>query len=345
MVTEPRNARASMTETAIAKEPGSVPTEISVVIPVFREEGSIRPLLSRLEPTLEKLGTYEIIFCYDPSPDRTREVILEEILRNPNIRLLTFSRRFGQPSAVIAGLDHSVGRTCAVIDADLQDPPELIADLHAKLAEGYDVVLARRPKRLGETRIRKVVSYWGYRVLNALADVEIPPDTGEFRIMNRRVVDELIQLKERHGFLRGLSAFVGFRQGFVDFERAARAVGQTNYSRYLPSMRHSLDGVIGFSTGLLTATLFAGVVIAGFSFLIGAFVTVMKLFFDEHYPLGVPTLIVLAAFLGGVQLIAIGILGQYIGRIYDEVRQRPRYIVDRYFNPPDSTHTELDRKS
>jgi dolichol-phosphate mannosyltransferase len=307
---------------------------ISVVVPVYREERTIRLFLQRIEPVLEKLGSYEIIFCYDPSRDRTKEVILEEIIRNPRIRMLVFSRRFGQPSAMMAGMHHCIGKTCAMIDVDLQDPPELIADLFDKLHEGYDVVLAKRRRRSeDEPLVRKLMSFVGYRVINALADVDIPRDTGEFRIMTRRVVDEVCRLKESHGFLRGLVAFVGFKQAVVEFDRTPRAAGTTNYPQYLGSIKIGLNGVIGFSNVLLTATLMAGLAIAGVAVLIGLYVVIAVLM-GEHYPLGLPTVTLLIVFLGGMQLVAIGILGEYTGRIYDEVRQRPQYIVDEYVNAP-----------
>ena len=309
--------------------------DISVVVPIYREEKTVRLFLSRIEPVLGKIGNYEIIFCYDPSPDRTKEIILEAIIRNPRIRLLSFSRRFGQPSAIMAGIHHCIGRTCVVIDVDLQDPPELIGVLYRKLQEGYDVVLAKRRRRgEGEPLIRRLMSFVGYRVINLLADIDIPRDTGEFRIMNRRVIDELCRLKERHGFLRGLVAFVGFNQGVVEFDRTPRAGGTSNYHQYIGSIKIGLNGVIGFSNVLLTTTLMAGIAIAGVAVLIGIYVVVMKLLFQEDYPLGFPTLTLLVIFLGGMQLVAIGILGEYIGRVYDEVKQRPPYIVDSFVNAP-----------
>jgi dolichol-phosphate mannosyltransferase len=328
-------AQDSRAAAAVSPAAASNPPDISVVVPVYREEKTIRLFLSRITPVLEKIGTYEIIFCYDPSPDRTKEVILEEIIRNRSIRLLAFSRRFGQPNAIMAGLHHCIGKTCVVIDVDLQDPPELIVDMHHKLQEGYDVVAAKRRRRQeNEPLIRKMMSFVGYRVINALADIEIPRDTGEFRIMNRRVVDQLCQLKEGHGFLRGLVAFVGFNQGFVEFDRTPRAAGASNYHQYLGSIRIGLNGVIGFSNVLLTSTLMAGILVAASAVLIGGYVAVMKLFFAEDYPLGFPTLTLLIVFLGGMQLVAVGILGEYIGRIYDEVKGRPQYIVDDYINSP-----------
>jgi polyisoprenyl-phosphate glycosyltransferase len=319
----------------VAVAPQSEAPDISVIVPIYREERTVRLFLQRIEPVLERIGSYEIIFCYDPSPDRTKEIILEEIIRNPRIRMLVFSRRFGQPSAVMAGLHHCVGKTCVVIDVDLQDPPELISELYAKLQQDNDVVLAKRRRRSeGEPLIRRLMSFVGYRVINALADIDIPQDTGEFRIMNRRVIDELCRLKEGHGFLRGLVAFVGFKQSVVEFDRTPRVAGTSNYHQYIGSIKIGLNGVIGFSNVLLTATLMAGLAIAGVAVAIGAYVALAAVFFSEGYPLGLPTVTLLIVFLGGMQLVAIGILGEYTGRVYDEVKQRPPYIVDRFVNPP-----------
>jgi polyisoprenyl-phosphate glycosyltransferase len=315
--------------------PGFGNPDISVIVPVYREEKTVRLFLSRVERVLAQIGTYEILFCYDPSPDRTKEIILEEIIRNPAIRLLTFSRRFGQPNAIMAGLHYCTGKAAVVIDVDLQDPPELILDLHHKLQEGYDVVLARRRRRPeSEPLIRKMIAFVGYRVINALADIEIPRDTGDFQIMNRRVIDELCQLKEGHGFLRGLVGFVGFKKCCVEFDRMPRAAGVSNYSQLIGSIRIGLDGVIGFSRVLLTSTLIGGLAVTGIALLIGTYVAVMKVFFGVGYPLGLPTQTLLIVFLGGMQLIAIGVLGEYVGRIYDEVRERPQYIVDQFINSP-----------
>lgn len=307
--------------------------KISVVVPVYREELSIRPFLARLEPVLEQIGPYEILFCADPSPDRTEQVIEQEISRNPRIGLLVFSRRFGQPSAVMAGLHKCSGETCVVIDVDLQDPPELIFDLFQKLREGHDVVYAKRRSRQGETLVKLAVSWLGYKVINAVTDVQIPRNTGDFRILSRRVVEHLRTLKEGHGFLRGLVAYVGFRQSFVEYDRDVRAHGSGNYNRYLGSLKIGLNGLVGFSNFLLTATLVAGLAIAGFAFLLAVIIAITRIA-GVDYPIGVPTIIVLVLFLGGVQLISIGILGEYIGRIYDEVKLRPMFIVDRAVNVP-----------
>ena len=310
-------------------------TNISAIVPVYREAQNIRPFLARLVPVLEKLGSYEIIFCYDPSPDDTRSVISAEIARNPNIRLLVASRRFGQASAVLAGLHHCIGQAAVVLDADLQDPPELVADLYAKLGEGYDVVMAKRRRRhKDDPLIHKILAYVGYRVIHGLASVDIPMDTGEFRIMSRRMIDHLSSLSESHGYLRGMVAFIGFKQTFIEFDRQPRAAGKTNYSPYFGSITNGLHGVVGFSTKLLTITLLAGLLIAGLGALVGLYVVVQALTLHVSYPLGIPTLVVLVVFLGGVQLTAIGIIGEYVGRIYTEVMHRPLYIVDEFLNAP-----------
>ena len=201
-------------------------SKISIVVPVYREETNIHPFLRRAELVLEKLNyPYEILFCLDPSPDNTEQIILEEIKRNENIRLIKFSRRFGQPAATMAGIHICKGDVCIVIDVDLQDPPELIEEMILKWQEGYKVVYARRRSRKGETFIKKWISHFGYRVINNISDISIPSDTGDFRLMDRRVVDEIKRLNESHGYLRGMVAFVGFKQTFVEYDRDEELLG------------------------------------------------------------------------------------------------------------------------
>lgn len=313
-------------------EAGTKPPAISVIIPVYKEEKNITPFLLRLVPVLERIGRYEVLFCLDPSPDRTEEVIREHIAANGNIGLMVFSRRYGQPAATMAGILNCTGDTCVVIDVDLQDPPELITDLYAKLREGNDVVYAQRRSREGETWVKKTVSSLGYKLINAVADCPIPPNTGDFRIMTRRVVEELRLLSESHGFLRGLVALVGFRQAAVLYDRDPRHAGTGNYNRHLGSLKIGLNGVIGFSTMPLSFLLWLGLAIAGFSLVLIVAMGIAKLVFLADYPLGIPTITVLVLFLGGIQLVGIGILGEYLGRVYEEVRRRPRYIVDRVYN-------------
>jgi polyisoprenyl-phosphate glycosyltransferase len=301
---------------------------LSVVVPVFKEEGNVVEFIRRIVPLLASLTpAFEIIFALDPSPDRTAERILAAREKDDRIKLITFSRRFGQPMATLAGLQYSRGDAVVVMDVDLQDPPELVTEMFQKWREGYDVIYAQRRTREGETRIKRVVSAVGYKIINRIADVEIPPNTGDFRLMSRRVVDEINRLKECHGFLRGMVALVGFRQTAILFDRPPRFSGQGNYNRFLGSLRIGFNGLFCFSNYALTLSTQAGFVIALCSFLLGLAYAVLKIF-GFPFPLGNPTIVILVLFLGGVQLISIGILGEYMGRIYEEVKQRPRFIVD-----------------
>lgn len=305
---------------------------ISVIVPVYKEEQNIRPFVERTVPVLERLGSYEILFCLDPSPDRTEEKIEEEIARNPRVGLMVFSRRFGQPAATMAGLLNCRGQWCVAVDVDLQDPPELIETFLRKAEEGYDVVTARRASREGETLVKRLVSSVGYKFINKIAEVPIPPNTGDFRIMSRRVIEELRGLSESHGFLRGLVSLVGFRQTEVLYERDARFAGAGNYNRYLGSLKIGFNGIIGFSAFPLQIMMWSGFAIALLSAMAIPVVVALKLYWGDEYPVGLPTVTVVVLFLGGVQLASIGLLGEYVGRTYDEVRRRPMYIVDRAIN-------------
>jgi dolichol-phosphate mannosyltransferase len=281
---------------------------------------------------LERLGDYEIIFALDPSPDATERVICEECASNPRIGLLVFSRRFGQPAATMAGILNCHGQWCAVIDVDLQDPPELIETMWRKAQEGFDVVTARRATREGETLIKRIITRVGYRFVNGIAEVPIPRNTGDFRVMSRRVVEELRGLSETHGFLRGLVGLVGFPQTEVLYKRDARHAGSGNYNRYLGSLKIGFNGIFGFSTFPLKIMMWTGFAIALLSSLAILVVVGLKAWHGDDYPMGIPTITVLVLFIGGVQLAGIGVLGEYIGRVYDEVRRRPMYIVDRAVN-------------
>ena len=302
---------------------------LSLVVPVYREEKNIPEFIRRIGPILGAItADYEIIFAMDPSPDRTEDVVLEERAKDGRIKLLKFSRRFGQPMASLAGMEYSRGDAVIVMDVDMQDPPELVGQMVAKWREGYDVVLPQRTRRTGEPFIKRLVAETGYKVINKIADVRIPPNTGDFRLMARRVVNEVVHLKESHGFLRGMVAVVGFKQYLLPFERPARFSGETNYNRFFGSLRIGFNGIFCFSTYALTLSTQLGFLIAGASFLIALAYGVMKIC-GFPFPVGNPTLVILVLFMGGIQLISVGILGEYIGRIYEEVRSRPRFIVDR----------------
>jgi glycosyltransferase involved in cell wall biosynthesis len=302
---------------------------ISIVVPVYKEEKNIPEFLSRVVTILEGITSeFEIVFSMDPSPDGTEEIILEHRSRDQRIKLLKFSRRFGQPMATLAGLQYSAGEAVIVMDVDLQDPPELINEMMAKWRQGYDVVYAQRRNRKGETLLKRMVSAAGYRLIDKIADINIPPNTGDYRLMSRRVVQEINRLKESHGFLRGLVAVVGFRQTSVLFDRPARFEGKGNYNRFLGSLRIGFNGVFCFSNYALTLSTIFGFIAAGFSFLLMATYLFYKLM-GWQILWGNPSLVILISFLGGIQLISVGILGEYIGRIYEEVRGRPKFIVDR----------------
>ena len=301
---------------------------LSIVVPVFKEAENVPEFLRRMGPILERLTPdFEIVFSLDPSPDRTEAVILEHRQSDPRVKLLTFSRRIGQPMATLAGLQYSKGDAVVVMDVDLQDPPELIVEMVAKWRDGFDVVLAQRRTRHDEPWIRRVVARPAYWVIRRIAEVDIPENTGDFRLMSRRVVNEINRLKECHGYLRGLVSLVGFKQTTVQFDRPGRFAGQTNYP-IMGSIKIGLNGLLCFSTAALKLSSIFGFITAGCSFLLGATYLVLRVVGYEIV-WGNPTLVILIAFLAGVQLISVGILGEYIARVYDEVRERPKFIVDR----------------
>jgi glycosyltransferase involved in cell wall biosynthesis len=303
--------------------------DISIVVPVFKEESNILPFLKRLLPIIESIATQtEVIFALDPSPDKTEEVIIEISNQNSRIKLVKMSRRFGQPAATMAGLAYSTGKRVVVIDVDLQDPPEIILELNSKMNEGFDVVYATRRTRDGETFIKKIFAKFGYKVINSLSDVQIPKNTGDFRIMSRRVVDEICGLNEKHGFLRGLVAYVGFNQTGVYYDRDSRHTGNGNYNRYLGSLRIGLNGLVGFSAKPLNIMSLFGGGIAGFSFLLGGWYILQKILGVSLTP-GLSTTVILISFFAGIQLLSLGLVGEYISRIYDEVKNRPMYIVEK----------------
>jgi dolichol-phosphate mannosyltransferase len=225
-------------------------------------------------------------------------------------------------------MHYASGEAVVVMDVDLQDPPELLPVLVERWKAGYDVVLPQRRHRTGEPWIKRLVAGTGYRVINRIANVKIPPNTGDFRLLSRRVVDEVLNLKESHGFLRGMVAVVGFKQCLIPFDRPPRFAGDTHYNRFVGSLRIGFNGIFGFSTYALTLSTQFGFLMAALSFLVGLVYLIMKLS-GFPFPLGNPTLVILILFLGGIQLISVGILGEYIGRIYEEVRGRPKFIVER----------------
>jgi glycosyltransferase involved in cell wall biosynthesis len=319
--------------------------KLSVVVPVYREESNIVPFLATIVPIVSKLTEdYEIIFSMDPSPDQTEEVILQQRATNERIKLVKYSRRFGQQMAILGGMSYSRGSAVVVMDVDQQDPPELVSEMWGLFTEGWDVVLAKRRRRVGERFTRILITKIGYWVINRITQIKIPANTGDFRLMSRRVVDEVLRLKECHGFLRGLVALVGFRQTTLEFDRPARFSGQTNYNPFFGSLRIGFDGIFCFSNYALSLSTKFGFLSAGGAFWSAIVYLLLKLF-GFPFPMGNPTVVILVLFLGGVQLICLGILGEYIGRMYDEVKQRPKYIVDETVGISHSTpktHSSLN---
>jgi dolichol-phosphate mannosyltransferase len=301
---------------------------LSVVIPAFNEESNIERVYARLAQVLDELRMdWEMVFSVDPCADRTEELILALRGRDPRVKMLRLSRRFGQPMATLAGIEAASGDAVVVIDCDLQDPPEVIPELLARWREGYDVVYAQRRTRAGETLLKRIVAHLGYRLIARVADVEIPPNTGDFRLMSRRVVDNVVALKETHGFLRGLVGLVGFAQTSVLYDRDPRTAGTSKYNRFFGSLVIGLNGLVGFSRYPLQLISMIGILLSGVAFLLGVGYLVMKLF-GADFPVGNPTIVIAVAFFSGIQLLSLGVIGEYVGRIYDEVRRRPKYIVE-----------------
>ena len=310
--------------------------KISIIVPVYKEEKTIPLFMERLKQVVSgQTWDYEVLFALDPSPDQTYEVIRQLMALDPNIGLLHMSRRFGQPAATMAGILNCTGDACVAIDVDLQDPPELIPQMVQKWLEGFDVVYAQRSSRKGETVVKKIVAHVGYRVINELADIEIPRNVGDFRLMDRKVIEELRKLKEQHGFLRGLVAFVGYRQVAIPYERDERVTGVGNYNRYLGSIKIGLNGLICFSSRPLQIISLFGVGVAFLGFAMGLWYFIQKAILGYDLTPGLSTTVIVVTFFSGVQLLSLGVVGEYIGRIYDEVKQRPMYIIAEKAIPPD----------
>ena len=301
---------------------------LSVVVPVYNEEANVERFYERIGSVLDSVGMeWELIFSADPCSDRTEEIILALRAAEPRVKMLRFSRRVGQPMATIAGMEMAGGDAVVVIDCDLQDPPELIDEMIARWREGFEVVYAQRRSRAGETLAKRIVAAVAYRVIRRIAEVDIPPDTGDFRLMSRRVVRNVVALKESHGYLRGLVGLVGFRQTSVLFDRDPRAAGSSKYNRFWGSFVIGLNGIVGFSRYPLQMISIGGILLAGLAFLLAIAYGVLK-FAGQNFPVGNPTIVIVLCFFSGLQLLSLGVMGEYIGRIYDEVRDRPKYILE-----------------
>jgi polyisoprenyl-phosphate glycosyltransferase len=319
----------SPAERGASVEPSPGGRTLSVVIPAYNEEATAGPAYDRLKTVLDglSLDSWEIIFSVDPSTDRTEEVILGLRDQDPRVKMIRFSRRFGQPAATLAGMAAANGEATVVIDCDLQDPPELIADMVRLWREGFDVVYAQRRSREGETLPKRIVAAVGYKVIKKVAEVDIPANTGDFRLMSRRVVDHVVALNEAHGFLRGLVALVGFKQTSVLYDRDPRAAGQSKYNRFFGSLVIGMNGIISFSRYPLQLISLGGILLSGAAFLLAIGYLIAKLA-GVDFPIGNPTIVILISLFSGIQLLSLGVMGEYVGRIYDEVKNRPKTIIE-----------------
>ncbi|MBP5247684.1 MAG: glycosyltransferase family 2 protein [Fibrobacter sp.] len=300
---------------------------LSVIVPLFNEQEIVAKTFSVLEKELEDVE-HELIFVNDGSTDKTRSILEDLLKTTPQNKLVNFSRNFGHQAAFSAGLKHAAGDAVVIIDGDLQDPPSLIKEMLAKWREGYQVVYAQRRKRKGETIFKKATAHLFYKLLHSLTSIDIPQDTGDFRLMDRVVVDQLNALPERNRFLRGLVCWVGFKKIGILYDRAERAAGTSKYP-LRKMLRLAMDGITGFSTTPLKVSFLMGFFATIIAF--GVFIwSILEKFLSPATTVpGWASLMTVIVFFGGIQLMSIGIVGEYIGRIYEEVKQRPLYIEDK----------------
>jgi dolichol-phosphate mannosyltransferase len=309
-----------------------MPVTYSVVAPVFNESATLPEFYRRVREAMDSLKeSWELVLIDDGSKDNSAEIMHKLARQDPRVRPVIFARNFGHQLAVTAGLDFSRGQAVTIIDSDLQDPPELIPEMIKRWKEGYQVVYAQRTEREGETWFKLFTASLFYRLIYRITDVDIPLDTGDFRLLDRKVVDVMNKMREQHRFLRGMSVWVGFNQTGVPYKRAARYAGQTKYP-LKKMLKFASDAITGFSYLPLQLATYIGFFSAGISILAIPIVIYLRLTGSQAF-FGQATTLIAVLFLGGVQLISLGILGEYIGRLYDEARQRPLYIVREA--PPD----------
>lgn len=298
---------------------------ISVVAPVYDEEVLLPEFYRRVVSAMEPLGVpFEIVLVNDGSHDSSGAIMDELHAQDPRVKVVHFSRNFGHQIAITAGTDHAQGLSVAVIDSDLQDPPEVIVDMYHKWREGYQVIYGVRSEREGETAFKRATASMFYRLIRKITNINLPLDTGDFRLMDRRVVDAMKKMREHHRFMRGLSVWVGFKQTGVSYRRDARKAGVTKYP-LRKMLRFALDAITSFSYLPLQLATYSGFAIAGLSVVAILIAIILRL--TGNVIAGQATTLVSVLFLGGIQLIFLGIIGEYLGRIYDEVKRRPLYIV------------------
>ena len=303
---------------------------ITVLIPLYNESDVLRPLYERLGKLAHDAPGYDFNFLFvnDGSSDDTLEKIKELAKTDKHISYINLSRNFGKEIAMIAGLDHVTSDACVIIDADLQDPPELIPQMLALWQEGYDDVYARRRSRNGESSLKKATSKWYYRVLQRSTNVQIQRDTGDFRLLDRRAVEALKQFRESQRYTKGMFSWIGFKKKEILYDRDPRVAGHTKWN-YAKLFNLAIDGITSFTTAPLRISSFLGIVVSLVSFLYIIFLVVRTAFFGSDLA-GYPSMMAVVLFLGGVQLLSLGIIGEYIGRIFNETKNRPLYFIEEY---------------
>jgi dolichol-phosphate mannosyltransferase len=301
--------------------------DLSIIIPIYNEEGNIQKLLDRLHGVVNNMNLKEVefIFINDGSRDRSMEMIKNIAKTDKSVKFINFSRNFGHQVAVTAGIDKANGDAVVIIDADLQDPPELIPELYAKLLSGYEVVYAKRRSRQGEGFLKKFTAKMFYRMLAKMTSISIPVDTGDFRIMDKKIVDVLKQMPEQEKFLRGQISWIGFNQTYVEYDRDERFAGKTGYT-YGKMIRFALDGITSFSNFPLKFASITGFIVSGIAFFMILYALYSR-FITRDYVAGWTSLMLAVLFLGGIQLIGIGIIGEYISRMSANVKNRPLYVI------------------
>jgi polyisoprenyl-phosphate glycosyltransferase len=299
----------------------------SIVIPIYNEEESISEMYRRVSAVMDQMdGPVELLLIDDGSRDGSLQMLRDLHQRDDRVLYLSFARNFGHQLAVTAGLNFAKGQVIVIMDADLQDPPELVLDMVEKWHEGYQVVYAQRTQRRQESWSKRVLAYWFYRVLKNLAEVDIPTDTGDFCLMDRQVVDALNAMPERHRYIRGLRSWVGFRQTAISFERDPRFAGEVKYT-FVKSFALAIDGLVSFSKIPLRIAIYVGLFSSLVAIMMALLVLYWRLFQPESPVIGFASIATVIFFLGAVQLVGIGFVGEYVGRIYEEVKGRPLYTI------------------
>lgn len=300
--------------------------DLSIVVPFYNESESIEIFFQRVVPILKKTNLdFEIVCVNDGSRDDTFEKLQQQKKKNNFIRIVNFSRNFGKEAALTAGIDFSEGNAVIPMDCDMQDPPELIPQMIEKWKKGADVVLAKRADRSNDDFLKRTTAKWFYKIYNWLSEIELPENVGDFRLMDRKVVDAVRNLREQKRFMKGLFAFVGFKTVTIEYKRPPRAKGATSWS-YWKLWNYAIDGITSFSTFPLKVCMYLGFLVTTISFLKGLWIICRTMFFGVDVP-GYASLMTAILFFGGLQMFCLGIIGEYIGRIYTEAKQRPIYIV------------------